>query len=75
MKNTTYQPQFDRDFHGGLFDRGTADSWYCRRPDPHWYPEGTYNGPKVTDLTPEEIAEYYEGYEWNERNGGRKEWD
>jgi hypothetical protein len=25
-------PQFDRKLHGGLFDRGSADSYYGRSP-------------------------------------------
>ena len=68
-------PQFDRDRHGGLFDRGSADSWYSRGPNPHWYPHGSYKGEPVTTLTKEEQAEYMAGYEWNERHGGKKEWD
>ena len=63
------EPQFDRQRHGGLYDRGTADSYYRRSPDPHWYPDGTYNGAKITNLTVEEIEEYYAGYEYNEKFG------
>lgn len=57
--------QFDRNRHGGLYDRGSADSYYGRRKDPHWYPEGTGRGERVTDLTEEEIKEYNLGYEEN----------
>ena len=32
-------PQFDRERHGALWDRGSADSYYGRPRDPHWYPE------------------------------------
>lgn len=69
--------QFDREFHGGLYDRGTCDSWYGRPADPHWYPNGTYNGEAVTsqELSQAEIAEYMAGYLWNEEHGGRKKWD
>lgn len=67
-------PQFDRDRHGGLFDRGSADSYYRRPRDPHWYPEGTGRGQKSTDLTTEEIQEYLEGYEYNEKFGDKKDW-
>ncbi len=64
---TTDKPaQFDRSRHGGLHDRGRADSYYHRARNPHWYPDGTYNGPAVTDLTPEEVAEYNAGYDSNE---------
>jgi hypothetical protein len=57
--------QFDRSRHGGLYDRGSADSYYRRAKNPHWYPEGTGHGKKVTDLTEEEIKEYMLGYDEN----------
>ena len=69
------RPQFDREQHGGLFDRGSADSWYDRASEPHWYPEGTGNGAKVIELTPEETAEYMAGFEHNETHGGKKYWN
>jgi len=68
-------PQFDRERHGGLFDRGSADSYYSRPRDPHWYPEGSYNGEPVEQLTEQEIAEYLAGYEYNEQFGGKKNYD
>jgi len=68
-------PQFDRKQHGGLFDRGSADSYYSRPPQPHWYPEGSYNGEAVEDLTEAEIQEYLAGYEYNEQFGHKKSWD
>jgi hypothetical protein len=67
--------QFDRGRHGSLFDRGSADSYYGRPRDPHWYPEGTGFGGRISDLTTEEIAEYMAGYDWNERIGDKKDWD
>ena len=66
---------FNRKRHGSLWDRGTADSWYSRDPEPHWYPNGTYNEPRITDLTEAQIAEYLAGYEDNEKLGGKKEWN
>jgi hypothetical protein len=66
--------QWDRGQHGGLFDRGSADSYYGRGPNPHWYPEGTGHGIKVTDLTDEERMEYMAGYVYNEQHGEKKEW-
>lgn len=66
--------QFCRTRHGGLYDRGRADSYYGRKPDPHWYPNGTYNEPKVTDLTDAEIAEYMAGHVANTREGNFKDW-
>lgn len=68
-------PQFDRDRHGGLYDRGRADSWYRRPADPHWYPEGSYNGVCVRDLNSAERDEYMAGYRDNEASGDHKEWD
>ena len=68
-------PQFDRERHGGLFDRGSADSYYGRGHDPHWYPQGTGNGQKITDLNQYEIAEYIAGYNYNERLGDKKNYD
>ena len=67
-------PQFERNRHGSLFDRGSADSYYGRGERPHWYPNGSYNEPKITDLTPEEVAEYMAGYEYNEEFGDKKDW-
>lgn len=63
--------------HGSPFDRGSADSWYDRGMAPHWYPNGSYSEPRIgrDNMTAEEIAEYYAGYEYNEQFGGKKEWD
>ena len=46
--------------HGGPYDRGSADSYYGRGRDPHYYPLGTYNGDRVEayDMTAKQIAEY-----------------
>lgn len=68
-------PQFDRKRHGGLFDRGSADSYYSRPQDPHWFPQGSYNGEPVKSLTEEEIQEYLAGYDYNEQYGDKKSWD
>ena len=57
------QHQFDRSRHGSLYDRGSADAYYHRGKDPHWWPNGTGRGEKITDLLPEEVAEYIAGYE------------
>jgi hypothetical protein len=60
--------------HGSLFDRGSADSYYHRPPNPHYYPQGTGHGERVTDLTPEQVKEYLDGYDWNEKHGDKKDW-
>jgi len=46
--------------NGGLYDRGSADSYYQRGAKPHCYPNGTYNGPAVTNLTNHEKKIYME---------------
>lgn len=68
------EPQFDRKRHGGLFDRGSADSYYNRGARPHWWPEGTGKGKEVTELNIEEIEEYTAGYDDNEQYGEKKDW-
>ena len=65
---------FDRK-HGSLFDRGSADSYYGRPRDPHWYPEGTYRGERIQATDELDIREYNEGYDYNERYGDKKSWD
>jgi hypothetical protein len=34
----------EKERHGGPFDRGSADSWYRRSPDPHYWTAGSYGG-------------------------------
>jgi hypothetical protein len=67
-------PQFDRSRHGSLYDRGSADYYYGRPRQPHWYPNGTGNGARVEDLTGEEWEEYMTGYDDAEERGDRKDW-
>ena len=66
MKNKTYDKR-----HGGPYDRGTADSWYLRSQDPHYYIYDKSKNTKTlvskSDMTPEEIEEYMAGYEEFER--------
>ena len=63
--------------HGGPFDRGSADSYYGRPRDPHYWPEGTYNGRRreISEMSAEEVQAYLAGYEWNEKFGDRKVWE
>ena len=63
--------------HGSPFDRGSADSYYGRTQDPHKYPNGTGNAPRVegSDMTIAEMREYYRGYEYNQESGERKQYD
>ena len=60
--------------HGGPFDRGSADSYYHRPRDPHFYVEGTGTSERVTDLTPAEVQAYLAGYQYNEQFGDKKDW-
>ena len=61
--------------HGSPWDRGSADSYYSRPCDPHYFPYGTYNGTPEKDLTPEQVKAYLDGYAWNEECGDKKNWD
>ena len=63
MQHKIKDIQFVRGRGAGLYDRGSADCHYGRERYPHWFPKGTYKGDAVTDLTPEEVAEYNAGYE------------
>tara|TARA_B100000497_G_C7395984_1_gene251555 strand:+ start:173 stop:424 length:252 start_codon:yes stop_codon:yes gene_type:complete len=63
----------DRERHGGPYDRGSADAYYGRPFDPHYYVGNTYQSPRieVDQLTEMQIAEYSAGYDEEE---DRKEW-
>lgn len=67
------QTEIDKS-HGSPWDRGGADSYYHRPKDPHYYPLGTGNGYKITELTDAQVQEYLAGYEWNEKFGDKKQW-
>ena len=62
--------------HGGAWDRGSADSYYGRPRDPHMYPNGTYNEPRIpmSLMSTEEIDAYHAGYDENEQFGDKKNW-
>jgi len=62
--------------HGSPYDRGSADSYYQRGRQPHWYPEGTGHGERVTEerMSVAEIAEYQAGFDHNEQIQHFKEW-
>ena len=76
MKFTSYR---DKDLfntrHGGCFDRGSADNYYNRPIEPHYYVGGTSVSEKVTKLTEKEVADYMAGYAFNEQFGDKKSWD
>ena len=62
--------------HGSPYDRGGADSYYGRRFEPHYWPEGTNKGTKIDreDMTKSEIEEYAKGWQVNEDLGYHKDW-
>jgi len=45
-----------------------------RLVDPHWYPDGTYNGKRIDTLTDMEIEEYMEGYNFCMDNNLHKDY-
>lgn len=59
--------------NGSPRDRGSADRYYGRLFEPHYYPNGTYKGHRVTekDMSPEQVSEYTLG--WEEETD-RKDW-
>jgi len=61
--------------HGGPFDRGSADSYYSREKNPHYFLGETYTTATVIPLPgSDEHAAYLAGYSWNEWNGNKKDW-
>jgi hypothetical protein len=50
--------------HGGPYDRGTADKYYGREFNPHYFVGDTYESDKVElkDMTIEQIVAYTVGY-------------
>lgn len=61
--------------HGNAFDRGSADSYYGRPRSPHKGGVGGDSGPRIDILTDEEKQAYLAGYEYNEQQGDKKEYD
>ena len=63
--------------HGGPFDRGSADSYYHRGIQPHYYVGASITSERVEkdDMTEQELLEYYAGFEYNETvNQDWKDW-
>jgi len=60
--------------HGDPEDRGSADAWYGRPKDPHYYIGNSYSSPRVekAQMTQDEIDQYNYGYD-NEH--GRKSYE
>jgi hypothetical protein len=66
--------QFDRERHGCLYDRGSADSYYGRGPSPHYGGVGGGSGERVDVVDETSVEEYMKGYEDNELHGSKKEY-
>lgn len=60
--------------HGGPYDRGSADAYYRRRFNPHYFKSGTYSSEKVEEanMTAEELEAYTAGYD---EEDDRKDWN
>ena len=54
---------------GGPYDRGSADSYYGRPINPHYYVDKTGTSPLVPidKMTKEEIKAYLDGFKDNEK--------
>ena len=68
------RPPFAR--HGGAYDRGSADAYYGRPREPHYYTGASYNSIRLdeVDMSEEEIEAYNQGYDDQVRSGDRKDW-
>ena len=71
MENKKYDER-----HGGPYDRGAADSYYRRSPEPHYYLGSTGNTPRIekADMTAEQIEAYMDGFQDNEDDGDFKDY-
>ena len=67
-------PEFVRKNHGSLYERGSADSYYGRMPNPHYGGVGGDSGPRVEVYDESSVSEYLAGYEYNERFGDKKDY-
>jgi hypothetical protein len=70
FKGVVYQQQ-----HGNWFDRGSADSYYGRQPNPHRGGVGGNSGPRNEASEPFEVEAYMAGYDYNEQYGDKKNYD
>ena len=77
MNDKDYSKVEEYTRHGGPYDRGSADSWYSRGRNPHYFKGATYRTEEVKekDMTLDEVAAYNQGYDDNEESGGHKEWN
>ena len=59
--------------HGGPWDRGSADAYYGREYDPHYFVGDSYQSDKVafSKMSAEELVAYTAGYR---NTHERKDW-
>jgi hypothetical protein len=71
---TETEIQYDQR-HGSAYDRGSADAWYGREFDPHYFVGASFQSDRVAlaDMTPEEIVAYTAGY--RDTPFAQKQWD
>jgi hypothetical protein len=76
IKEVTNQVEYSKR-HGGPYDRGSADSYYGRSYNPHYYTGDSYNSTRIelADMSADEIVAYTAGYRDNEESGDKKSWD
>jgi hypothetical protein len=62
--------------HGSPYDRGTADSYYGRDYNPHYFTGDSFNSTRIElqDMSAQEIIAYTAGFRDNEANGDKKEY-
>ena len=62
--------------HGGPFDCGSADNYYGRPFNPHYWPGGTGKGLSIgtASMEAEELSAYAAGWADNEESGAKKDW-
>ena len=55
----------NKERHGGPYDRGSADRYYKRSFNPHYFKGDTYNSDKIEqkDMTDTQVKDYRDGYE------------
>jgi hypothetical protein len=62
--------------HGGPYDRGSADAYYRREYDPHYFKGDTHNSERVSgaDMTAADVIAYTVGFTEQRASGEFKDW-
>ena len=74
MTNLSIEDQNQRS--GSPYHRGSADAYYQRGFNPHYYTGAVQKSLRVSrkDMTPAEVAEYREGYDAQVASGEKKDY-